>query len=436
MKNKDRARSNHPKNNAPGQAISARGGSSIENVTQIYAEVLHISPSTPSALKSHIQEATFTALIEERTRHFVGREFVFAGVDRILSQMPSGYILIRGEPGIGKTSLLAQLVKERGWVHHFNIAPQNVRSTRAFLSNVCAQLILRYGLKYSALPPDSTQDSGFLSRLLAEAATSTKNVPIVVLVDALDEAEDTELASSVNRLYLPAALPNGAFFVLTSREQVDFRLNVDRREDIYLRDDDPQNLGDVTKYIQSYLTRYSSEMAGRLAGWKVTTEEFVELMTEKSQGNFMYLVHVLHDVRAGILSQDTLDDIHDLPKGLRSYYERHWRLMRGHNQDRFEKIYEPVLRILATVREPVSIAAIQEWTRLDTPRIVEVVRDWRPFLNEERTANRQSLFRVYHASFQEFLAQEGPGLRPYHELIAQTILRKIPGMLVGKPGSD
>jgi hypothetical protein len=58
-----------------------------------------------------------------------------------------------------------------------------------------------------------------------------------------------------------------------------------------------------------------------------------------------------------------------------------------------------------------------------------VIRDWRPFLNEAPAETGEPLYRVYHASFQEFLAEEGVGLQPYHERIAMTALRKIPGFL-------
>src|SRR5207253_1763555 len=78
-------------------------------------------------------------------------------------------------------------------VQVFNVAPLGIRSPQAFLANVCAQLIVRYGLDHSSLPPEATQDGGFLSRLLAEAAAETANRPIVVAVDALDEAEDVGL---------------------------------------------------------------------------------------------------------------------------------------------------------------------------------------------------------------------------------------------------
>ena len=104
--------------------------------------------------------------------------------------------------------------------------------------------------------------------------------------------------------------------------------------------------------------------------------------------------------------------------------------MRAQDQDRFERIYEPVLRILATVREPVTLSAVEEWTSLEPARIREVIRDWRPFLERDAIGHEgEPLYRVYHASFQDFLAEEGVGLRPYHEKIAMTALAKIPGFL-------
>ena len=38
-----------------------------------------------------------------------------------------------------------------------------------------------------------------------------------------------------------------------------------------------------------------------------------------------------------------------------------------------------------------------------------MIRDWRPFLNETPSATGEPLYRVYHASFQDFLAEEGVG---------------------------
>ena len=153
-------------------------------------------------------------------------------------------------------------------------------------------------------------------------------------------------------------------------------------------------------------------------------DDFVPVVTEKSEGSFMYLVHVLTDMRDGKLTATNIDNIHNLPQGLRAYYLRHWRAMREQDVRRFEKYYEPVVCILATVREPVSIAQVAEWTKLKPMRIKEVIQEWHEFLNTDQAEQGKLLYRIYHASFQEFLKDE-VGLTHYHGLIAQTALDKI-----------
>jgi hypothetical protein len=413
-----------------GQNIIARDGATISGVTQISGDALfQIFVNAPASLSGYIRIRQFKELIEERTRHFVGRDFLFHAIDDVIARpdFPSGYLLIRGEPGIGKSALISQLVKTRGYVHHFNIAPQNIRSARAFLENVCAQLLMRYELSEASLSEDAFRDSGHLAHFLAEAARRQSAVPLVVLVDALDEAEDVGLPPSANRLYLPPTLPKGVFFVLTSREQIDYRLDVDRREDIYLRDSDPQNLADVCNFVRNFVHQHEV-MSTRIGMWNKQEDEFVAKITEKSEGNFMYVVHVLNDIRDGRISSETIDNIDKLPRGLHAYYQRHWRSMRDQDRERFEKIYEPVLRFLATVREPVSKAMLQEWTKIDAIRIGEVIGDWRPFLNQAVGYDDERRYRIYHSSFQDFLANEGVGLKPYRAAIADHALAKIRGI--------
>jgi hypothetical protein len=385
--------------------------------------------ATPS-LASHIRTSQFEGLVEERTRDFVGREHVFRAINGHLAdeQFGSGYILIRGEPGIGKTALLAQLVKLHGYVHHFNVATQNIRSTRDFLANVCAQLIVRYDLPHLLLPPGSTQDSGFLSQLLTEAAALPERGPVVVLVDSLDEAEGAPSQTGANRLCLPPNLPAGVFLIVTSRELAELELFVDRRRDIYLEENYPQNAEDVRLYIRSFVAKHPDEMRTRLGEWGVDEAQFTGIIGDKSEGNFMYLVYVLQDILAGALTRETIDDIDNLPKGLQGYYVRHWRVMRAQDRDRFERLYEPVVCQLAVAREPVSVDQLAEWTKLPPLRVRDVIRDWRQFLNEDKGPRGEGIFRIYHTSFQDFLKME-VGLTQYHDVIVRTALAKIPRFL-------
>jgi hypothetical protein len=395
-----------------------------------YATVFQNFTTAPAALASHVRVRQFRNTIEDRTRSFVGRDFVFAAIDGALrdEEFPSGYVVLQGEPGIGKTAVLAQLIKSRGYVHHLNVAPLGIRSPEAFLANVCAQLILRYGLDHAFLPEDATRDGGFLAGLLADAAAEPGALPIVVVVDALDEAEHPG-AAGANRLFLPPSLPAGVFFVVSTREQYDYRLFVDARRDIYLRDDDPQNLADVTAYIDDFLDRNADRIG--------EPDRIGAAVVEHSEGNFMYVVHVLRDILEGRIDPA---DIRALPVGLRSYYRRHWAVMRDQDAEFFRRYQEPVICLLATAREPVTLAQVGEWagqywtaagwdaSDLQRGRVVEVVRAWQEFLNSEQTG-AGTRYRIYHASFQDFLREE-IGLADYHTAISSAALAKLPGFAV------
>jgi hypothetical protein len=286
-------------------------------------------------------------------------------------------------------------------------------------------------LDYHTLPPGAEKDSGFLSQLLAEVVDKEAGWPVVILVDALDEAEDIGLAPGANILYLPQTLPDGVFFVVTTRETVDPRLFVDHRKDIHMHDDDPRNLEDVRQFIRSLVEENAAKMAPQIEEFGVEADEFAEVITERSEGNFMYVVHVLWDIVDGRLTASNLDDICHLPRGLKAYYRRHWRAMRTGQEKRFDRHEEPVLCILATVREPVTIAQLQEWTQLRRRPIKRVIDNWREFLNVDESEDGDRLYRIYHASFQDFLKDE-VGLVKYHDRIAVTALRKIPGFLDGR----
>jgi hypothetical protein len=392
-------------------------------------ERLYKQYSQAPILSQFIRVHEFESLVQERTNNFVGRNFIFRAIDDIIrgSDFPSGYIVIRGEPGIGKTALISELVKRRGYVHHFNLSLQNIQTSKDFLSNICAQLIVHYGLDHFSLPADASKDSGFLSQLLDEVAKKEKSRPTVILVDALDEADDIEIKPAANILYLPQSLPKGIYFILTTRETYDYRLVVDRQKDIYLRDDDPQNIEDVREYVINFLHEHPSAVTPRIIEWNIPTDQFIDVVTEKSEGNFMYLVHVLNDIREGKLTKGNLDNVRNLPKGLKGYYQRHWRMMRAEDEARFDKYQEPVICVLATVREPVTIERVQEWTGLTPRQIRDVINQWREFLNTDESED-EVLYRIYHASFQDFLKDE-VGLVKNHEKIAMTALKKIPGFL-------
>ena len=411
---------------APRYAVDISGGKGA--VVGDYATVFQVFMNSPRALSSFLRASQFRSLVDQRTKGFIGRGFVFDRIEELLSgaEFESGYVVVRGEPGIGKTALAATLIARHGYVHHFNVAPKNIRSARQFLENVCAQLIVRFELDHATLPPAAGEDSGFLSQLLNEAIDSGPH-PLVVVVDALDEVEDLDLPNAANRLYLPRALPPGVFFVLTSREEADYRLDVDHESVIWIREDDPGNRADIDHYIRAFLDQNADAMTPRLAEWGVGRDEFAHDIAQLSEGNFMYLFHVLPDVARGRLAPNTVQGDSTLPRGLHSYYQRHWRDMKDASPERFKDVQRPVLCFLAVSREPVTASQLMDWTHLEPGDVMGVLREWAEFLNQDGDR-----YRIYHRSFAEFL-DEQENLRYYHGQIAQAALAKIPNFLPNDP---
>ncbi|WRH66405.1 MAG: Swt1 family HEPN domain-containing protein [Planktothrix sp. GU0601_MAG3] len=96
------------------EAIQAKDG--IGEVKQLMAEVLPLLQEKPE-YENQLQ----SRLIQEKTEGFVGREFVFDAIQTFLDHQPNGYFIIEGDPGIGKSAILAKYVEETGCVAHFNV---------------------------------------------------------------------------------------------------------------------------------------------------------------------------------------------------------------------------------------------------------------------------------------------------------------------------
>jgi hypothetical protein len=385
----------------------------------------------PSNLAADV--LSFSSVIEERTQDFVGREFVFAALDRRLNdpKFPAGYILIRGEPGIGKSAIMAQIARTHGYAHHFNIARDNVRSPELFLRNACAQLITRYELPRDNLPSGAGESPEALKTLLAEAVERSSErgeQRVVLLVDALDEAE--EPARGVNRLFLPGRLPPGCYVIATIRDRVDPHLDSEQRaDDIVLEEKTSDNERDVRKYIGTFVERHRDVMKIRLAQWQATEEKFIGMVWDKSEGNFMYLRHVLPEIVRPERSEQFLGKMDELPSGLFNYYSRHWNLMRDRDLARFRRLQRPILCVLAKARQAVAAGIVAEWINesgsfqhVETDEVEDVLAEWAEFLHEE--PGDPPRLRLYHNTFLEFLEREVK-LDRYARAIATAMAGKV-----------
>jgi hypothetical protein len=373
-----------------------------------YGELLIQFFSTNYGIRDQIRD--YTGYIEEKTRDFVGRQFVFDEIARFVGSNPRGYLFVRGDPGIGKSALAAEFVKNTGCVHHFNIRAEGISKASDFLTNVCAQLIAAYNLPFSVLPEKAGQDAGFLKEILSQVSAVLNGESCIIVVDALDEANYQGQAIGENILCLPRSLPKGVYVVATARNGP-LGLVLDCEQDsLSIGQDDDRNNADIHTFIEQQLPRIGIQEYVAKQG--LDDHRFGEHIARVSEGNFIYVRMVLDEIDKGAYASL---EYTDLPVGLSMYYEDHWKRMRQKSDHDWFEWKLPVIAALTVVKEPVSIEKLVEFSFVDIAansslRVIEVLNEFSQFLYTtfvDYEGGRHRRYRWYHSSFFEFVSSRG-----------------------------
>jgi len=373
----------------------------------VISSILGILPTKEQ--KKNLFTYDFWKWIYEKTKGFVGRENIIDAVDDFIEKNTNGYCIISAKPGMGKTALAAQMVKKNDYIHHFNIRSEGINKSQYFLKNICAQLILRYGLDYMDLPLDATENSNFLSQLLSEISDrilKPSNEKLVIVVDGLDEVDETEYLANVNTLYLPNTLPDNVYIAATTRQDAKITLDTScPSKRIEIKSDSKENGNDITQYIKNQLRK--EKIQEFISSQKISDSFFVSHMYEKSEGNFIYLYYVLSDIEQGIYNDLGFEKI---PKGLQQYYEQHWQIIKGKAQDSWFEYKLPVLVALTVTKRPISAEMISKFSKIEQQaRVYSVLEEWKQFLYEEAVTTDnvlQKRYRLYHDDFHDFIASK------------------------------
>jgi hypothetical protein len=355
--------------------------------------------------------------------HFVGRERFLAKIDAFLCDNDRGYVILEAEAGLGKTSILAYLAKEWGCIHHFvELAPRQP-GVAAGLKNLASQLVRICKLNpYLAegVLPEAAARPDFLQNLLFKAAERLDDKPIVIVVDALDEAG---IPSGQNALGLPRMLPKGVYLIVSQRPvPIALRVEVPRKV-LHLRIDDEDNLTDMHHYLEKAATwpvvRNPLTESGYLP------QQFIEVLAMKCKGHWIYLHHVVEEIRLGRRSPL---DLETLPDNLWQYYEEFWQEER--NEPNWYEIGLPMMSMLAAAQEAVSLKQLTTWAGVKpSPSLRPLLNErWRPFLSVEGESEARR-YRLMFSSLREFLEGSGaPAGLPSGE---ESLLEELSGAVKG-----
>lgn len=365
------------------------------------AQLLNLQPSDivdnwyPDSIPTE-----FKNVIEDKTQIFCGRKFVFNAITEFIKNHQSGYFTILGDAGMGKSAIAAKyIVDNPGTICFFNIRAEGRNRPDVFLKLIRQQLINRFDLQ--------NVENDDLSTLLTKSSGKLSNSEkLVIVIDALDEVDQDD---NGNLLNLPMSLPDKVYIILTRRpyNSDDKRLTLSpntKYAELDLREYQENSKDDVESYILEFLG-LEKYQAG-LENWinqqnGLSKPQFVKTIAAKSENNFMYLRYVLEAIADGFYQDEKLEE---LPKGLEGYYESHWRIM-GMTKKPLPKDKIKIIYVMCALKSAVSREMIVKYSQEDDLTVQEVLKDWKQFLQEQKTY-QPLRYRFYHESFRDFLQRQ------------------------------
>jgi hypothetical protein len=399
---------------------------------EIVAQLLSLRLDSGAARTIDFDRRAFADLLIDKTKDFVGREFVFSAIDNFMTTHRKGYFIIEGDPGMGKSALLAEYVRRTGCIFHFNQRATGIVSAKQFLEHVCGQIIVGWDLPYTSIPSDAGQDGARLLSLLVEAASKfSVGDRIVIAIDAIDEVDLTSHPAGANVLFLPKNLPDSVYIISTRRD-VDVPFVVEApQQSLKLLELGAENRKDVELYIRRSAQRSGVQAWIANQSQTTTVDEIVEQLANLSENNFMYLYYVLPALENG--RYQTLG-IESLPLGLQGYYDDHWRHM-GMTAKPLPRVKIRIIYIMCEVRQAVPRSLLAQFAtdnslQVDELAVQEVLDEWKPFLHQHFSGD-STRYSIYHGSFRDFLHRKdivkaaGVAVKEINALIADSLWKSM-----------
>ena len=377
--------------------------------------------TTTAAAAIGMLEAGAVRLMEQRRMRFVGRDQLFANIEawsagNTPDRPAPTMLLLLGEPGVGKSSFIAELVlnsarpaSDRVVAHHIcTLADRRSLDPALFIAGLVAQLARNLpGFKTALLEecgPGSTVASVLAGLQAPTAGTTTvaatdaspmvysaaqdrswtaragvqqhilaplARLPVtgktcLVVVDSLDEAllcggvrESNSIVGILTDADFQHQLPRWLCIVASCRLETRILGKKMMRGVQFerLAAADESNLSDIRQHITAGLDRLLALPQFSLPAGS-TTDETIDEMVAKSGGNFLWATKVLDDVcTPGRIGWTSLGS---LPAGLCGYYQRRFEVQFS-DLDEYHLALRPVFALiiaLGTVTRPVLSAAL------------------------------------------------------------------------------
>ena len=411
-----------PGNQQDESQLGLREGSTIEDAfRQIVERLERDGVRIPVPPRAKPQKSSFDSYLNEKRTGFVGREWLLEEIDLWRYHGDERALLVVGEPGIGKSSIVAQLVQHNSGgqvIAHHCCQADEVETLRPdrFVQSIAAMLASQLPEYDDCLAERDVMDALSGAKDAATAFSqgvieplgkikAPKNGVHFILVDALDEAVLYEGNVNIVDVLLGRVerLPSWLRVVATTRHDpfVLRRLSAPRL--IQLDANDSRNMGDIAAFIRRKIQR-TPDLAGKLVESHMLLETVISILSERSHGNFLYAEQALKGVLHGHYSFNALME---LPPGLEGRYLKFFeRVFGGTREAGFELRYDaarPLLQVMVAAREPLTFDELAATSEIDAEEeLPKWLRCLGQFLRQGLRDGKKT-FTLYHKSFADWL---------------------------------
>jgi WD40 repeat protein len=372
----------------------------------------------------------------DRAKFFVGREEPFKAISNYLHSRPSHPLVIWGEPGSGKSALLAKAFEQFRLAKpdariciRFVGATSNSTYIRSLLEGLCKQLLLK---DLPAQKDTRNEYQEIVSEFWNCLALATAEKPFIIFIDALNQL--SEINNPQNLAWLPAELPEHTYLVVSTLPEIGLDIFKKRLPEDNLIQLEPMKAEEGADLLDQWL-----ESVGRTL---MPNQRSVVLEKFNNCGLPLYLKFAFEEARGWCSYKEAVDLGNDVHSILINLFQRlsepanHGELLvsksLGYLQASRKGLTESeIMTILVQDEEYYSHfkkTAFHDLpsdnpTQLQLPDAVwlRLYYDLKPYLSE-RSGDNTSLIHFYHQQLNEAVEKEyliGDKKPIFHKTLAE-----------------
>ena len=342
----------------------------------------------------------FYQRIEELTETFKGRTFEREKLLQFVLNETKGYCSIQGNPGIGKSALIAQFFKDL----RASEKAKNVNVVEYFIRRGTAQAQTEYLLNYLIKRTDELFPQGKEVRaegkmvfeiqqqlfnkwrLWAEHSNGKK---LLFLIDGLDEGVENNIVS-----YLPRENFQDILIIYGSRpgghktiDELWATLPFESHSKIELSGLSKE---DIRALIYEVSNKYDLEK----------DSEWIEAVQKRSQGNPLYLKLLCDSIENGGIA---LNDVNALPSKIDEYYKA---ILLRYAQDPDGVALLAGLYTFAAAKDYLTMSHLGLMNQLGDATLERIGSTLKEVLYENPLTEDVLDYQLFHESFREYLVKE------------------------------